>query len=110
MAPNPRTPVDAVRSQIQAILLDQEELLDRNWQPSGTVSEFLRFNIRVAVFLLQRVSCDETGLNGPVPVVLPSEVTEIRQIIHAILGSLVRQYKSRVFGRINAQRCASYLL
>lgn len=89
MAPFPRTPADIVQEQFRQHLLSPEQLQDRTWRPDCPVAEFIRHRIRVTVFLLQRVTCDENGLNGPVPVILPAEQVEIRGMIRAVLATIV---------------------
>lgn len=89
MAPFPRVPAEVVQDEFQRHLLSPDQLRDRSWRPESTVSEFIRHRVRVTVFLLQRVSCDESGLDGPVPIILPAEQAEIRAMIRATLATIV---------------------
>ncbi|KAJ7457224.1 hypothetical protein B0H11DRAFT_1925162 [Mycena galericulata] len=77
-------------------LLSEPEMLDREWQPATTISDFIRERVRINVYLLQRATCGPGGLVAPRLLLSESDQSEVRLLIRRFMGTLVA--KMRVEG------------
>ncbi|KAJ6542557.1 hypothetical protein B0H19DRAFT_1076646 [Mycena capillaripes] len=86
--PMPRGPLSEYRHYFEGLLLTDEELLRRDYEPNGTLDLFFRTRIRPAVYFLQRCTINEHGLEGPRVTIPPTEREELQEILIRLLGTL----------------------
>ncbi|KAJ6534916.1 hypothetical protein B0H19DRAFT_1271591 [Mycena capillaripes] len=84
----PRGPLSEYRHYFEGLLLTDEELLRRDYEPNGTLDLFFRTRIRPAVYFLQRCTTNKHGLEGPRVTIPPTEGEELQEILIRLLGTL----------------------
>ncbi|KAJ7435083.1 hypothetical protein B0H11DRAFT_2257571 [Mycena galericulata] len=88
MLENSPLPVSVIKPVFLDHLLSEQEMLDRDWQPITTVSNFIRERVRINVYLLQRATCGPGGLVAPRLLLSESDQSEVQLLIRRFMGTL----------------------
>ncbi|KAJ6578754.1 hypothetical protein DFH09DRAFT_1077677 [Mycena vulgaris] len=83
-----RLPIATLCNVLLRLLLPYEDLLDPNWLPAVSFTEFVRKRLRPAAFFLQRAMCGPEGMAAPPPEISQGENTEITSFICHYVATL----------------------